>query len=178
MHRRWKVVPSEAQNFSGKKTVHIPAGGGFTGAVLCERAEVEGGGTGRWGRWGRTGKVSTAEEGGVRRGQKQRGEGGGKKKDWRKWKCGGGVRDRRGAKIRFSKKRRQKGGNLRLESCILQSELLQAVGFADCVENLVHHLWPLEGNRSTQEARSHLTWNKNPGRENIKQAVIRLSTSK
>lgn len=36
------------------------------------------------------------------------------------------------------------GGNLRFESRVLQSELLQTVGLADRVENLVHHLGTLQ----------------------------------
>lgn len=69
-HRRSKVVPSEAQNFSRKKTVHIPIGEGFTGA-LCERAEVKGGGRERRDR---IGKVNVAEEGiqANRRGRRKR----------------------------------------------------------------------------------------------------------
>lgn len=42
------------------------------------------------------------------------------------------------------KQRGVRGGNLRFEPCVLQSELLQTVGLADCVENLVHHLGTLQ----------------------------------
>lgn len=43
----------------------------------------------------------------------------------------------------------QARGNLRFESRILQSEFLQTVGLADCVQNLVHHLRPLETHKRT-----------------------------
>ena len=58
----------------------------------------------------------------------------------------GGRRGRKGEEIRLTE--RSQGGrkmsNLRFQSCVLQSELLQSVGLADCVQNLVHHLGPLE----------------------------------
>lgn len=90
---------------------------------------------------------------------------------------GEGVRRRHGEEIRLNKRWRDRG-NVRFESCILQSELLQTVGLADCVENLVHHLRPLETNEPWQKLVTrafHLKWNKkkNLGRESEEQAVIR-----
>lgn len=54
------------------------------------------------------------------------------------------VRGKERRRQNSMKQRGVGGGNLRFESCVLQSELLEAIGLADRVKNLVHHLGPLQ----------------------------------
>lgn len=149
-------------------------------SLLDERVEVKWDVRERKKRRDRIGKVKTAEE--VRRvagwgGEKSSGEEVRREMEVKSEEARKGERERdkngKGQSRRSGevfdrwrceeKKRRgnyiiQKGGdrwwrrNLRFESCILQSELLQTVGLADGVQNLIHHLRPL------MKHRQHRTW--------------------
>lgn len=97
----------------------------------------------RRGRWAKVRKWDETD-GSEKRGKQAKEKGRGQSQRGRR----GGVSERQRCEQKNRRVNWIKLRNLRFESCVLQSELFQTVGLADCVENLVHHLRPLETDRT------------------------------